>query len=68
MQMKSEAYHRTILIFLLGILLQTACIRQQPAQKTPAMGDKEREEMLLRVNKYLVQKDIELIESYAARR
>jgi FKBP-type peptidyl-prolyl cis-trans isomerase len=32
------------------------------------MSNEEQEEMLLRVNKYLVQKDVELIESYAARR
>ena len=50
------------------MFLQASCVQQQPAQKAPRMSDREKEEMLLRVNKYLVEKDIELIESYAARR
>jgi FKBP-type peptidyl-prolyl cis-trans isomerase len=66
--MKSEIYHRLVLIPLVILLAQAACVQKQPAQKTPARNREEEKEMLLRVNKYLVQKDVELIEAYATRR
>ena len=42
-----------------------SCVQQQPAKKSPVMSDNDKEEMLLRVNKYLVEKDVELMRSYA---
>lgn len=44
-----------------------SCVQQQPAKKSPVMSDNDKEEMLLRVNKYLVEKDVELMRSYAER-
>ena len=57
MQMKSKVYHKLTLIFLVVILVQASCVQQPPTQTAPLINDKEKEEMLLRVNKYLVQKD-----------
>lgn len=56
-----------LLIFLLAATLGSC--RQAPGEeKTPSLTQEEEKEMLLRVNKYLVQKDIEQIKSYAERR
>jgi FKBP-type peptidyl-prolyl cis-trans isomerase len=51
-----------LLIFFGG-----SCRKQPAAEKAPKMTASEEKEMLLRVNKFLVQKDIELIESYSKR-
>ena len=45
-----------------------SCIHRNTPEEVPRMSPDQEEEMLLRVNKYLVQKDIELIRSYASRR
>jgi FKBP-type peptidyl-prolyl cis-trans isomerase len=66
--MKSGACHRFYIIILFLLALQVACVQQQSAKKSPVMSDAEKEEMLLRVNKYLVEKDIELMNAYASQR
>ncbi len=53
---------------LLVLLVAASCTQREPARTEQRMSEKDKEEMLLRINKFLVQKDIELIESYAARR
>jgi FKBP-type peptidyl-prolyl cis-trans isomerase len=47
--------------------VSVSCKREEPKRLT---GDdiKKKKEVLVRVNKYLVKKDVELIESYAKRR
>ena len=67
MQMRSGVYHRRNIFFTAILLLQISCVQQQPAKKSPVMSDGDKEEMLLRVNKYLVEKDVELMRSYAER-
>lgn len=52
---------------MLPVLLLMSCRKQTASEKAPEMTDREEKEMLLRVNKFLVQKDIELIESYSMR-
>jgi len=64
--MISGIYHRLVVILL--VLLQVSCSHKPSRERSPVISEKEKDEMLLRVNKYLVQKDIELIEAYAARR
>jgi FKBP-type peptidyl-prolyl cis-trans isomerase len=55
-----------MLTLLIPVLI--SC-RQAPGEEnTPTLTPVEEKEMLLRVNKFLVKKDIELIESYARRR
>lgn len=44
-----------------------SCRKQAASEKAPEMTAGEEKEMLLRVNKFLVQKDVELIESYSKR-
>jgi FKBP-type peptidyl-prolyl cis-trans isomerase len=69
--MRSSDYHRrtlyTILILLVGCLM-LSCRRSPQEESPPAVTRKEKKEMLLRINKFLVQKDIDLIRSYARRR
>ncbi len=68
--MRSTLRHKLpglLLIFLLAASLGSC--RQAPGEeKAPSLTQEEEKEMLLRVNKYLVQKDIEQIKSYAERR
>jgi FKBP-type peptidyl-prolyl cis-trans isomerase FkpA len=52
---------------VLSVLLLLSCRKQTASEKAPEMTAREEKEMLLRVNKFLVQKDIELIESYSKR-
>jgi FKBP-type peptidyl-prolyl cis-trans isomerase len=52
---------------MLPVMLLLSCRKQTASEKAPEMTDQEEKEMLLRVNKFLVQKDIELIESYSNR-
>lgn len=69
--MRSIVCHRVLRIIILiplAFILLLSC-RKTPGQNSaPSMTPEEEKEMLLRVNKFLVQKDIELIGSYAARR
>ncbi len=55
-------------ILTLGLVLACSCRRAPERDQHPRMTPGEEKEMLLRVNKFLVTKDIELIKSYAARR
>ena len=69
--MKSTGFHSNISVIILVPLMAATLLscRQAPSgEKAPAMTAAEEKEMLLRVNKFLVQKDIELITSYAKRR
>jgi FKBP-type peptidyl-prolyl cis-trans isomerase FkpA len=68
--MKSTAYHNIfkVLLILLPVILLLSCRKQTASEKAPEMTAEEQKEMLLRVNKFLVQKDVELIESYSIRR
>jgi FKBP-type peptidyl-prolyl cis-trans isomerase len=66
--MRSIRFHKILLFFLIPGLLLMSC-RQAPAgEDAPAMTAEEEKEMLLRVNKFLVKKDFELISAYADRR
>jgi FKBP-type peptidyl-prolyl cis-trans isomerase FkpA len=68
--MKSTAYRNNFRVFLimLPVILLLSCRKQTASEKAPEMTAEEQKEMLLRVNKFLVQKDVELIESYSIRR
>ena len=68
--MKSTVFHNISRVFLiiLPIILLLSCRKQASSEKAPEMTAGEEKEMLLRVNKFLVQKDVELIESYSKRR
>ena len=59
---------RMLIILSLGFVLAASCRQAPERDRQPRMTAEEEKEMLLRVNKFLVTKDIELIESYAARR
>lgn len=48
-------------------ILSFGC-RKEEARRTTGESIREKKEMMIRVNKYLVKKDVELIESYANRR
>ena len=50
------------------VFLTLSCRQAPVEEKAPALTPGEEKEMLMRVNKFLVQKDIELIHSYAVRR
>jgi FKBP-type peptidyl-prolyl cis-trans isomerase len=50
------------------MILMLSCRKQPAGEKAPEMTPEEEKEMLMRVNKFLVQKDSELIESYYRRR
>lgn len=50
------------------LVLFLGCARPQTAEKRPELTRQEQEEMLLRVNKYLVEKDYELMNAYADRK
>ena len=66
--MKSKLCHSIVCLVVPGMLLLASC-RQAPGdEKAPVLTNEEEKEMLLRVNKFLVQKDYELIEAYAERR
>lgn len=69
--MRSTACHKIILLLVIWgtfSVLISSCRQAPGEEKAPGMTASEEREMLLRVNKFLVQKDIELIESYAKRR
>ena len=68
MLMRLSVYHKACIVITGFLLLLVACVQQQPTNKSPVMSDKQKEEMLLRVNKYLVEKDVELMRSYAERK
>jgi len=58
-----------LLLISFGFILLFACTCKKEEKKKLSGDDiREQKEMLLRVNKYLVKKDIELIESYIKRR
>jgi len=63
--MKSCVYHKGIFLLAVAVLLLNSCNQKQPVDKRPVMSEQETEEMLLRVNKFLVDKDLELMHSYA---
>jgi FKBP-type peptidyl-prolyl cis-trans isomerase len=65
--MKSTVFHNIfrVLLIILPVILLLSCRKQAASEKAPEMTAGEEKEMLLRVNKYLVQKDVELIESYS---
>ncbi len=67
--MKSTACHNVfrVLFVALPVILMLSCRKQAASEKAPEMTAEEEKEMLMRVNKFLVQKDIELIESYSER-
>ena len=64
-------YHKIIRILILipviAVLL-TSCRKTPGQDNPPTMTPEEEKEMLLKINKFLVQKDIDLIESYTERR
>jgi FKBP-type peptidyl-prolyl cis-trans isomerase len=68
---RSIVYHRIYRLLLL-VPLAAICIqscRNAPGEENaPRLTAEEEKEMLLRINKFLVRKDIDLIESYAKRR
>jgi FKBP-type peptidyl-prolyl cis-trans isomerase len=68
--MRSTCCPDIIRLFLLAVpvVLLLSCRKQAASEKAPEITSSEEKEMLLRVNKFLVQKDVELIESYAKRR
>ncbi len=68
--MRSTVYHSIFpaILIALSVILLLSCRKQPASEKAPQLTAKEEKEMLLRVNKFLVQKDVELIESYARRR
>ena len=68
MLMRLSVYHKACIVITGFLLLLVACVQQQPTNKSPVMSDKQKEEMLLRVNKYLVEKDVELMRSFAERK
>ncbi len=57
-----------LLIYFVFVLLSVFACRKEEKRKLSDDEIREQQEMLLRVNKYLVKKDIELIESYIERR
>ncbi len=69
--MRSISYHKISRVLILGLLLailMVSCGRTPVQESAPVATPEEEKEMLLRINKFLVQKDIDLIESYAIRR
>ncbi len=56
------------MLLALPVVFLLSCRKQTASEKAPDYTAEEEKEMLLRVNKFLVQKDFELIESYAKRR
>jgi FKBP-type peptidyl-prolyl cis-trans isomerase FkpA len=52
---------------MLTFIMLLSCRKQAASEKAPEMTAGEEKEMMLRVNKFLVQKDAELIESYSKR-
>jgi len=50
------------------VFLILSCRQAPVEEKAPSLTPGEEKEMLMRVNKFLIQKDIELINSYAVRR
>ena len=69
--MRSISYHKyfqvLILVPVLAILI-FSCRRTPGKESAPVATQEEEKEMLLRINKFLVQKDVDLIKSYAERR
>ena len=68
--MKSTGIHNIlrVLLIILPLIILLSCRKQAASEKAPEMTANEEKEMLLRVNKFLVQKDVELIESFSKRR
>ncbi|MFC2111824.1 FKBP-type peptidyl-prolyl cis-trans isomerase [Bacteroidota bacterium] len=67
--MRSRIYHRIPgLLALLLFALLLSCRQAPGEEQAPTLTAEEEKEMLLRVNKFMVQKDVELIKSYAERR
>lgn len=69
--MKSSVCHRVGRIapgLALILLMLASCIQAPEKENPPEITPEEEKEMMLRVNKFLVRKDIELIERYADRR
>jgi FKBP-type peptidyl-prolyl cis-trans isomerase len=67
--MKSTVFHNIfqVLLFVLPVIVLLSCRKQAASEKAPEMTANEEKEMMMRVNKFLVQKDVELIESYSKR-
>jgi len=59
---------KSYLLLTYFILLSVFACRKEEKRKLSGDEIREQQEMLLRVNKYLVKKDIELIENYIERR
>ena len=57
-----------MILMQIAFLTVLSCVRAPERNNPPSITPEEEKEMLMRVNKFLVQKDIELIESYASRR
>lgn len=58
-------------LLIIGLCLLVFCLgncRKEKPGKRPVQDISDKKEMLVRVNKYLVKKDVELIESYIKRR
>jgi len=68
--MKSTVFHKIlqVLLIVLPLIFLLSCRKQTSSEKAPQRTANEEKEMLLRVNKFLVQKDVELIKSYSKRR
>jgi FKBP-type peptidyl-prolyl cis-trans isomerase len=68
--MKSTVCHNIlrVLFIIIPVVMLLSCSKQTASEKAPERTASEEKEMLLRVNKFLVQKDVELIESYSKRR
>jgi len=55
-------------IFVIAILFMSYGCKKDGNSQVVQNGTEDQDEMLIRINKYLVQKDVELIENYARRR
>jgi len=56
-----------VLVIMSVSLFMSGCKQKEETRAVHSSSD-EQDEMLVRINKYLVEKDVELIESYAERR
>ena len=55
-------------VFVIAILFISIGCKKGENSQSVQNGSEDQDEMLVRINRYLVQKDVELIESYARRR
>ena len=55
-------------IVVISLLFMSFGCKKGENSQVVQKGSEDQDEMLVRINKYLVQKDVELIESYAKRR